>query len=776
VVRSFCAIILLALLCVPIHLRADDHAQPVSPDGKCLISADEDWRPQERFVWEHVCVGEDANFNNTPDYGGDIDPRKPEGLPASRVLRSSFLEAILLKNKYRRGLTRRGVRIVGAHFVETLDLEGAELRHPLFLTRSFFKDGINFRRLKSAYLISFDGSNIAGTLNMDELRLDARLTINGARLSINDDNAKNENIILTNARVDGNVDLARTHVTGKVDMDGLHVGANLVMDDESSFVDLILENAHIGGNFVLERSSVSGDFEMSRLHVDGHLFANEVQFTKVSLVDARIDGSLVLDRAEVKQNLDMNGLHVGKNLLMRDNAMFTDVFLPNAQVAGNLGLERATVAGELNMDGARVGSNLVLNSAHVAGKLVMNRIHVGAHLFANSANFTQVTLLDAHIEGIVALDGTKMIQELDMNGLHVGAHLLMRKRKAATHKKAAFTDKAVFSGVVLANAHIGGNLELDGATVNGRLIMDNVRVGAYLFLRNAQFANVILSSAHVGGHIDLTSTIVNGAVEGITLESDRDVLLSNGIFSSVDLTLARIKGSLELAGGEFSKSINLSGVQIGGGLGLGSFLGGARWGNEGALILRSSTVDIIPSLADAWAPKLDLDGLTYRSVGAARSFEGWFEKLKPYSAQPYGQLALVVQNQGNSELATAIRYAGKDKERQRSTWLRWGWLTTLDAFIGYGYYPERALRWVVIFVALGTLFLSFSEQSGWNGLHSLASKVVFSTDILLPIIKLRERNYQIVLDGWLGYYFYLHKIMGYVLASFLIAGLSGLTK
>ena len=67
-------------------------------------------------------------------------------------------------------------------------------------------------------------------------------------------------------------------------------------------------------------------------------------------------------------------------------------------------------------------------------------------------------------------------------------------------------------------------------------------------------------------------------------------------------------------------------------------------------------------------------------------------------------------------------------------------------------------------------------MAGRNGLGSWSDKIVFSMDTLLPIIRLREKNYHIDLRGGLAYYFYFHKIIGYVLASFLIAGLSGLTK
>jgi hypothetical protein len=57
--------------------------------------------------------------------------------------------------------------------------------------------------------------------------------------------------------------------------------------------------------------------------------------------------------------------------------------------------------------------------------------------------------------------------------------------------------------------------------------------------------------------------------------------------------------------------------------------------------------------------------------------------------------------------------------------------------------------------------------------------IAYSVDMLLPIIKLRECHYDIDFEGQFRparYYFYFHKFMGYVLASFLVAGLSGLTK
>ena len=54
--------------------------------------------------------------------------------------------------------------------------------------------------------------------------------------------------------------------------------------------------------------------------------------------------------------------------------------------------------------------------------------------------------------------------------------------------------------------------------------------------------------------------------------------------------------------------------------------------------------------------------------------------------------------------------------------------------------------------------------------------IAYSFDRFLPIIKLREQHSpKTELQGWLVYYFYFHQLMGFVLASLLIAGITGLT-
>jgi hypothetical protein len=97
------------------------------------------------------------------------------------------------------------------------------------------------------------------------------------------------------------------------------------------------------------------------------------------------------------------------------------------------------------------------------------------------------------------------------------------------------------------------------------------------------------------------------------------------------------------------------------------------------------------------------------------------------------------------------------------------------AFIGYGYRPWRALYWVIGLTLLGAIIL---RKSGEGPRNHMPIGLAFSFDMLLPIVRLREKHYTDVdlQPGFVRYYFYGHKIMGYILASFVIAALAGLMK
>ena len=74
------------------------------------------------------------------------------------------------------------------------------------------------------------------------------------------------------------------------------------------------------------------------------------------------------------------------------------------------------------------------------------------------------------------------------------------------------------------------------------------------------------------------------------------------------------------------------------------------------------------------------------------------------------------------------------------------------------------------------LTLSLQNGGGEGPKNGMPFGLAYSFDKLLPIVRLREKHYTIDLAGLTRYYFYVHRMIGWALASFLVAGLSGITQ
>jgi hypothetical protein len=239
VIRYVVAVALLSLLIPSNDARSEDLPQPVPANGKCSVPADPQWTPQEKFVWRRVCIGEVADFNKAPGYGGDIDPKSPQGLPDSRILRSAFIETILLKDKYRHALTRRGVVISGARFTETVDLEGAQLEDDFGLFRSLLGKGADLILLRSTHVIALSGSKVIGMLKMNGLQIDQSLLMRNT--------AEIGQVDLTSAHVGGQLDMNGSQVTGMLNMIGLQANKDLLMYSMIEFDQVYLRGPNAFG-------------------------------------------------------------------------------------------------------------------------------------------------------------------------------------------------------------------------------------------------------------------------------------------------------------------------------------------------------------------------------------------------------------------------------------------------------------------------------------------------------------------------------------------------
>jgi hypothetical protein len=456
-------------------------------------------------------------------------------------------------------------------------------------------------------------------------------------------------------------------------------------------------------------------------------------------------------------------------------ARFTErVDLVNAELKHELWLNDCLLEQGADFTGARSTHLLSFDGSKVTGEFTANWLQLDEPLNMRKARFVGIAMASAHIGDTLELDGSRVTGKLDMDKLHVDSSLFMRNGQ--------------FGEVVLGSAHIGGTLELTGSKVSGRLYMDKLRVDSSLYMNtNAELANVNLTSAHIGGQLGMTGAKVTGNLRCYNLTVDQDTLLRDAQFTgAINCNFSKFK-NLYFNNSTFGGDVDLTSAEIGGEMQLGpAGQHSAHWSPGKAIILRNARAETIPMLTDAWPAHLDVGGFTYRALredsarGRASStecgsdvFKCWFEKQKSFSPQAYEQLALVFQNQGNADDARGIRYDGRERERRESGGLRYAWLTTLDWAIGYGHRIERALGWTIGLMFLGAIVLRISGEGPKNG---LPVGISYSFDMLLPVIKLRDAHYQIDLAGWPRYYFYVHKVAGFVLASFLVAGISGLTK
>jgi hypothetical protein len=750
------------------------------------------WSEAEQWAWEEIRAGRIADFNTRE---GKLDPRKPDGWGDARKLSHDFLKAILFREPYMSALPIEGVRIVGAWFSEPVDLASGRLARQLWLHGCRFEEAANLALLHVDDFLSLEASAFAGQGD-DLVSLD-----------------------LTDAKIGGQLNMAGTLVAGRLAMSGLEIG-DLFMPD-AAFQDVDLVGAKVAGPLTMAGATVTGKLNMNALDVGQDLFmtGHDATFHDVDLVGAKVGGQLAMQGATVHGKLEMDSLEVGGDLSMYSPASVRDVDLANAKVAGQVDLHGAIVDGKLNMYrlevgedlamygiaafqdvdlvGARVGGQLALYGATVTGKLNMYRLEVRRDLTMTGpkAAFKDVDLVaskvggglsmaNARVDGHLAMNGATVTAKLDMNGLVVGRPVILAGGEAPIH------------GVDLVGSKVGGALNMDGAAVAGRLNMYRLEVGQDLTMSGpgTSFRDVDLGDAKVGGHVAMNAgTTVAGKLDMYRLEVGQSLFMDEAILKSAALSSSHIGGALNLTGAEF-QDLDLSATRIDGALVLGS-APRSGWPDGARLSLRDTRAGVLQvhwdEATDAWPEGLQLDGFTYDRLGfgsdtdnrLARDVDryiGWLGRDVSYSPQPYEYLAHVFRTAGEAAKADRIRYESRERDRaeawQQEDYARWFGLTLLKWGIGYGLGVRYflALWWIVVFTLIGAMALRISRQ----GPEGLSAKAIFSLDLLLPIVQLdaAHSQHEAALSGGIKHYFYAHKLVGWVLASFLIAALAGLTQ
>lgn len=725
-----------------------------NPVDNCTESAATWWTPQEEWVWERVCMGEIAEFEPIAHFDAlrrvvlDTARGTKEKWPMSMVLSPKCVDTILLREPYCNILAQSpenwstwvwdrlcGGKIADLEAISDFDAlsditlntaHGAKGKWPMSPVLSpEFLDTI-LRREPYRTALAHKGLRIVGAKFFKPL-----------------------------------------------DLPDLDVSHRIWLDKCEFFEDVTLDRLKSSSVLSLDGSKFRGELSMNALKIEQSLFMRYgAEFASiVDLQGAKIEGSLEMQNSAFKSDLNMDLLKVGLYLLMCNGATFQKVSLPGANIVGDVIMGICDKEDDSPENGPKKGSTF-------NGELKMDSIKVGQDLLmGDGANFAKVNLRGANIVGDVKMGICDQEDNSPENGPKNGS---------------TFNDE-----VDITSAQIGHNLAISDSTFHNSLNLTGTRVVGEFKLNSRTRWN---EESYLG----LRNTEVDSLADHRKAWPENPDIVG---FTYNHLVPAQGRDNCNLV---YKSRMTIH-----------KFYQQHAWLPWGLI-----HEDDNSSLED------DNSSLACRDLEWLRT--KWLPGGDGFSPQPYEQLAEVLKRTGFKDKANYILFEKKQQERYHAkpesfvwlagwvgllcvsaglswwylkvgrSWFRpgsresrlwlaglllaagvslwfleaWGsWfeLTAQRHLIGYGYDLFRCLWAIGVFLWFGWAFAWRDPQGKQNGrLWCL----IYSVDMLLPIIQLDKRNYDIPLDLGRGakYYFYMHKIVGYILASFIIAGISGLTK
>ncbi|MHB8381615.1 MAG: hypothetical protein ACYDC3_04650 [Candidatus Binataceae bacterium] len=366
------------------------------------------------------------------------------------------------------------------------------------------------------------------------------------------------------------------------------------------------------------------------------------------------------------------------------------------------------------------------------------------------------------------------------------------------------------------------------ASRTGALDADVATIGGDLELQFGRYVTVSIFRAKIGGSLDLSGAHVSGAgTDSVSAQEARiggDAEFDQGFATDgiVDFRLAQIGQSLSFKDaiffGDGANGLDAGRARISGPL----YWDGISHTPHTVLDLADTTAQALYDDRNSWpAPgNLDVDGFVYNAIigGPATASERlqWLALQAPgYRPRPYRQLAQVLREEGRDDGAIEVLIAQRVAQRRlghMDTDER-AWNLMLEATIGYGYRPLRALWWIGGFVILGAILfgagyrfqvITPTEQAAYRTFAKTGdtpphyppfSALVYSLENFLPVVDLhqgqfwrpnprhRARDAQPSKPGainlpamLLRWYLWIHILAGWILTPLLFAGLSGLIR
>jgi len=522
---------------------------------------------------------------------------------------------------------------------------------------------------------------------------------------------------------------------------------------------------------------VDGDLDLSDADIRVPVFALKCAFT----------GNFYFKRAHIKglylvnccvTALNGNGARITDAIFLRHGSRATgEVNLLNAIVGGNVDCERAELLNPkgvaLNADGAKIDGNVFLRKGFRAeGEINFVGATIGGNFECDGAQIANKNGKALNADTAKIVGGLYLGEEFKADG-EVNFAL-------ATVGRSLACDTAQFSnsGGVALNAA--------GISING---------SAYLRYGCKSDGEINFHGATIAGRLDCEGAKFSNPT-GYALMAD-ETKIGTGVF---------LRNNFKADGGVSFVSSEVKGY--------------FAWYNvvpadSTWLSFQSAKLATLSDQETSWPARgrLFLDGFTYERLEEDSPIERvkWLrlQRSDRFLPQPYEQLAFVLRNMGHERLARAVMIEkNRDHARflsEHGGWSRfltyeWWWYNVLGALIGYGYRPilPFGISLVVVVIGWGVFRAGkklMSPTSDTAEKISAFSALLYSIESFIPLFRLdqaanwepnvnRHEHFVVPLFGksvpisgkFVRGYLVLHVIMGWVLTTLWVGGLTGLVR
>ncbi|MGF6482552.1 hypothetical protein [Paraburkholderia sp. JPY419] len=495
--------------------------------------------------------------------------------------------------------------------------------------------------------------------------------------------------------------------------------------------------------------------------------------------------------------LRMDGIVISGPLKLTGAVIIPPIFFTNCLFQNIVDLSDSSFRGTVSFAGTYLLGGIAARRAEFAGSLILGSVDQDSlNIERPPTNNVAIAFIDA---ASTRVDGNLSIMSASLGGAINIPY--------STIKGMLDIESVIGYGLSASASKIDGQVEIVGSdfspnmkTIDGKYVpsyvyMFEVKAGEGMYFDRSTFDHLYLKGASVSGAVELLGTSVHSLdLSDASIGGDLNIGYHNRSFNVTSWTgeseliltranLSAIKAPKNVL--YWPKHIDFSGFTLGAYLvdflvpsnRLGRMGGGTREEVEtsrvtaGPIGLDCKARFDCPMKADASRWSANQDSRDF--------FPEWLARLPDagFAPQPYRQVAAALEAVGEHDAAMEVGYAGRDREFRKACKsgdiFRCALLGFSKATIGYGYHIGRAFVLSFLFIILGAVIFRRTPEAAEA---NMPIGLTYSFDLFLPLIKLKESNYKIEIKNNVRYYFYFHKLAGWFLGSFVVAGLSGLTQ